>query len=65
MSIHTHKLPLQRSLQAHLQSCQDRAKARFTLRCWIERLHAALAPRFATVVVGSTALLGLTMWLVA
>ncbi len=65
MTIRTQKLPLQPSLQAHLQSCQDRAKTRFALQCWIERLHAVVAPRFATVIVGSTVLLGLTMWLVA
>lgn len=65
MKIQPQKLPLQLSLQSHLQFCQSKAGTGFTLRCWMERLHATVAPRFATVIVGSVALLGLTTWLVS
>lgn len=47
------------SLGAHIRDCRRALERGFALRCFAERLHQLLAPRFFTTVFGATALLTL------
>jgi hypothetical protein len=51
--------PSQEALRAHLEACQRALEPVFVLRCWCERVHETLVPRFGTTLVAATALIGL------
>ncbi len=50
-------------LRRHVAQCRAGRSRWFSAAAWMERLHSALAPRFATTVVTAAGLLWLTsMW---
>ncbi len=50
-------------LRRHVAQCRAGRSRWFSAAAWMERLHGALAPRFATTVVAAAGLLWLTsMW---
>jgi hypothetical protein len=55
--------PSQDALRSHFEACQRALEPVFLMRCWCDRVHEAVAPRFGTTVLGATALIGLLlMW---
>lgn len=50
-------------LRRHVAQCRAGRSRWFSAAAWMERLHSALAPRFATTVVAAAGLLWLTaLW---
>ena len=50
-------------LRRHVAQCRAGRSRWFSAAAWMERLHSALAPRFATTVVAAAGLVWLTsMW---
>lgn len=47
-------------LRRHVAQCRAGRSRWFSAAAWMERLHSALAPRFATTVVAAAGLLWLT-----
>ena len=47
-------------LRRHVAQCRAGRSRWFSTAAWIERLHSALAPRFATTVLAAAGLLWLT-----
>jgi|GEM_PF-5831887 len=48
-------------LRRHVAQCRAGRSRWFSAAAWMERLHGALAPRFATTVVAAAGLIWLTV----
>jgi hypothetical protein len=49
----------QDALRAHFEACQRALEPVFLMRCWCERVHETVVPRFGTTLLAATALIGL------